>query len=107
MSRATSRYPAASLAADYGQGVVGLLLTGAPLLLLPLSGWVAVPLGVGGALFGAFLLRTALRQATTLHVDAHGLTVEGPLSRLPDLGPRIGPGRRRLAWTDLRTLKLH
>jgi len=104
---AKCRYPVAGLVGDYGRGLAGLLLTGTPLVLLSVTVWVAVPLGLAGTLFSAFLLRTAVRQRTVLHHDEAGLTAIGPLGRIGLVEPFSGLGTRRVVWRDLHGLRLH
>ena len=75
------RYPGASLAADYARGGVGVLLTAGPLLAVPVHAAVAWLLGGAAALFVFFLMRTALRHATVIETDDHGIAARGPISR--------------------------
>ncbi len=87
------RYPARVLAADYARAGFGLAVTAGPLLLLEPAPVVAVVLGAVALLFGAFALRTGLRQATVIE-----LTVDGIRSR--------GPMPCHIPWRDVTQLRL-
>lgn len=107
MTAKICRYPAGVLCADYLRGLVGLSLTGGPLLLLPTVPWVSGALGLGCGLFAAYLVRTALRHGTSLHVDDRALRVTGPFADRPRLAALTGHGNRTLPWSELRGLRLH
>ena len=55
MSSADLRYPRQTLLADYGRASAGVLLCGAPLLLLDVNRWLALILLLGFLLFVATL----------------------------------------------------
>ncbi|MBM3555160.1 MAG: hypothetical protein FJX47_06360 [Alphaproteobacteria bacterium] len=88
------RYPLSSLRLDYLRSVLGLGLTGAPLLLASPGFAMMVTLGSLAALFGAFGVRTALRQATAIEVSDSGIRSMGPM------GSAMG-------WEDIVGLRLH
>ncbi|WP_448191726.1 hypothetical protein [Azospirillum sp. sgz301742] len=73
------RYPPAGLMGDYARAAAGLAMTVSPLLLLTLTVWIAVPLGLAAILFAAFAARTAQRHVTRVVVDEDGVRAEGPL----------------------------
>jgi hypothetical protein len=87
------RYPAASLAADYARGGVGLLLTAGPLLAVPVHPVIGWFLGGAALLFGAFVARTGLRHATVIETDEQGIAAHGPI-------------RKAIAWPALRDVRL-
>ena len=64
MNSADLRYPRQTLVADYSRAATGVVLCGAPLLLLEVNTWLAVLLLAGFGLFTLFLIRTALRHRT-------------------------------------------
>ena len=86
------RYPVVSLVPDGIRALVGLVLTGAPLVALPVAPWFGMVLGVGVVLFGAFGVLTALRVRTRVRVDDEGIDVS--------------PGRGRLGWSRVARVKL-
>ncbi len=86
-------YPARALAGDYARAALGVALTWGPLALVEPLPAVGYALGGLGALFAAFGLRTALRQATRIECSAQGLTVSGPIPQ-------------RLVWSELDGLSL-
>jgi hypothetical protein len=73
------RYPPGPLLGDYARATAGLILTGLPPLLLPLSPWVALPLAVAAGLFVLFAARTAQRHMTVIEMDGTGIYARGPL----------------------------
>lgn len=86
-------YPLSSVYGDYARAAFGLLVTAGPLLLLepaPVLAWILGPLAVLFAWFGA---RTAFRHGYRFEVSDAGIV-------------RRGWTERRLAWDDLRRLKL-
>jgi len=89
----TGRYPAAILRADYLRSAAGLGLTVAPFLVTTPHPVVAVPCLLAAGVFGLFGLRTGLRQATRIRMDATGVIAEGPLPRA-------------IRWDDLRDVRL-
>lgn len=75
------RYPPRSLYADYARAGAGLLLTVGPLVSVPLSPWVAVPLGACALLFLAFALKALLRQLSSIELTDEAVVLHGPVSR--------------------------
>ena len=73
------RYPPGPLLGDYARATAGLVLTGLPPLLLPLSPWVGLPLAVAAGLFVLFAARTAQRHVTIIEMDDNGIHARGPL----------------------------
>ncbi|MEO3435454.1 hypothetical protein [Inquilinus sp. CAU 1745] len=86
-------YSRDSLRADYLRAAAGLLLTALPLILVRPHWIVGLLLGAMALLFLLFLLRTAQRQVTTMHVDDNGIRAEGPMGKA-------------VAWADLSDLRL-
>jgi hypothetical protein len=82
LSSADLRYPRQTLWADYIRAAAGTLLCGLPLLLVEVNRWVALLLGAGFILFGAFLVRTALRQRTRYVLGPDTLCADGPAGSL-------------------------
>ena len=78
MSSADLRYPRQTLWADYFRAASGVVLCGVPLLALDINRWLAVILGAGFVLFGAFFVRTALRQRTRYILSPETLCADGP-----------------------------
>jgi len=72
------RYPQQTLVADYLRAATGVVLCGAPLLLLDVNRWLAALLLAGFGLFALFLLRTALRHQTRFVLSPDSLRAEGP-----------------------------
>ena len=72
------RYPVDALVGDYLRAGAGLLLVGAPLVLVPLNIYVEGALGGLAALFGAFGGLTALRQLRRIEVGEEGIAARGP-----------------------------
>ena len=93
MSSADLRYPRQTLLADYGRAAAGVLLCGAPLMLLDVNRWLALILLLGFLLFAVFLARTALRH--------HTRYVLGPDTLCAD-----GPGGTVVEWTRLDRMRL-
>jgi hypothetical protein len=87
------RYGAAALVPDYLRAAGGVALTAGPLALVDLSSIMAWLLAGLGALFALHGVRTAVRQATVYRLDGQGLSAEGPW-------------RRRVAWADLRGVRV-
>lgn len=90
---ARHRYPASTLVGDYARAGLGLVCTGAPLMLGSINPWIAGAFGVLAVLFAAFGGSTALRQLRTVAVDQDAIALEGPLPR-------------RLDWAALEALSL-
>jgi hypothetical protein len=93
LSSAELRYPRQTLWADYLRAAAGVLLCGAPLLLLEVNRWLAGLLGAGLLLFALFLVRTALRHRTRYVLGPDTLCVDGPAGTLVE-------------WARLDRLKL-
>lgn len=87
------RYPRPALAGDYLRGGAGLLLTGLPLLALPLSPWVAPAFAAAALVFALFTARTVQRQLTIVELGEEGIAAHGPLGAA-------------IRWQDLARLKL-
>ena len=82
MSPADLRYPRQTLCADYVRAGAGVVLCGAPLLLLEVNRWLALILGAGFVLFALFFVRTALRQRTRYVLGPDTLCADGPAGTL-------------------------
>ena len=82
MSSADLRYPRQTLWADYLRAAAGVLLCGAPLLLLDVNRWLAYFLVAGFLLFALFLGRTALRHQTRYILGPDTLCADGPAGTL-------------------------
>ena len=93
MSSAELRYPRQTLWADYMRAAAGVLLCGAPLLLLDVNRWLAGLLLAGFLLFALFLARTALRHRTRYVLGPDTLCADGPAGTLVE-------------WARLDRLKL-
>ena len=87
------RYPPKALIGDYLRAGGGLAITGGPALFLPTAAPVTLVLGSLAALFGIFGLRTARRQFTVIEVSDEAIAL-------------VGAGAKRLAWRDVRQLRL-
>jgi len=93
LSSAELRYPRQTLWADYMRASAGVLLCGAPLLLLDVNRWLAYVLIAGFLLFALFLVRTALRHRTRYVLGPDTLCADGPAGTLVE-------------WARLDRLKL-
>ena len=82
MSSAGLRYPRPTLVADYIRAAAGVVLCGAPLLLLEVNRWLAAILFAGFLLFALFLVRTALRHHTRYVLAPDTLCADGPAGTL-------------------------
>jgi hypothetical protein len=71
------RYPLSALVGDYTRAGAGVLLTGAPLVMLPLNLYVMTILGGLTALFAAFAGATYLRQRCRIVLDADAIAARG------------------------------
>lgn len=78
MNSVDLRYPQQTLVADYLRAASGVVLCGAPLLLLDVNRWLAAFLLAGFGLFALFLIRTALRHQTRFVFGPDSLRAEGP-----------------------------
>lgn len=86
MSSAELRYPRQTLWADYLRATAGVLLCGAPLLLLEVNRWLAYCLAAGFLLFALFLVRTAVRHQTRYILGPDTLCADGPAGTLVEWG---------------------
>jgi hypothetical protein len=93
LSSADLRYPRETLWADYLRAAAGVLLCGAPLLLLDVNRWLAGFLLGGFVLFALFLARTLLRHRTRYVLGPDTLCADGPAGTLVE-------------WARLDRLKL-
>ena len=93
MESSLHRYDRGMLAWDYVRAGAGAAICLAPLAFVETATVMVAVLALLGAVFVVYGLRTALRHRTTVHLSATGLDLEGPW-------------RRRLAWHELRGLKL-
>ena len=93
MTAVDLRYPHRTLMADYGRAAAGVVLCGAPLLLLEVNRWLAVVLVLGFLLFAVFLVRTALRHHTRYLLGNDTLCADGP-------------GGTLVEWSRIDRLKL-
>jgi len=82
LSSADLRYPRQTLWADYVRAGVGVVLCGAPLVLLDVNRWLAMVLLLGFLLFALFLARTALRHHTRYILGPDTLCADGPAGTL-------------------------
>ena len=82
LSSTDLRYPRETLWADYIRAGTGAILCGLPLLLVEVNRWLAVILAAGFILFGAFFVRTALRQRTHYLLGPDSLCADGPAGTL-------------------------
>lgn len=72
------RYPLSALAGDYARAGAGLVLTGTPLILVPLNIYVAGVCAALAALFAAFGGLTVLRHLRAIEVGEAGIAARGP-----------------------------
>lgn len=86
MSSADLRYPRETLWADYLRAAAGVVLCGAPLLLLEVNPWLGAILAAGFVLFTLFLVRTALRHRTRYVLGPDTLCADGPAGTLVEWG---------------------
>jgi hypothetical protein len=93
VNSADLRYPQKTLVADYTRAATGVVLCGAPLLLLDVNRWLVVLLLAGFALFALFLARTALRHRTRYVLGPDTLCADGPAGAMVE-------------WNRLDRLKL-
>ena len=94
MNSASLRYPTGILWADYSRALTGVVLCGAPLLLVDVNRWLGLCLGVGLILFALYGVRTAMRQKTRYTLEADKLCAEGV-------------SRSVVEWARLDRLKLN
>jgi hypothetical protein len=93
VNTADLRYPQQTLVADYMRAATGVVLCGAPLLLLDVNRWLAALLLAGFVLFALFLVRTVLRHRTRYVLGPDTLCADGPAGTLVE-------------WNRLDRLKL-
>lgn len=93
MNSADLRYPQQTLVADYMRAATGVVLCGAPLVLLDVNRWLAALLLAGFVLFALFLVRTVLRHRTRYVLGPDTLCADGPTGTLVE-------------WSRLDRLKL-
>ena len=86
-------YPTGRVYGDYARAAFGLAATAGPLLLLDPAPALAVILAALAALFAWFAARTALRHGYRFELTDQGIV-------------RRGAMERRLAWAELRRIKL-
>jgi hypothetical protein len=91
--KASYRYPAGALAADYLRGGLGLAATAGPLAFVDPTPGLAWILAAAAALFLVYCARTVCRQLTIIELDETGIRASGPL----------GAGIR---WDELRSMRL-
>jgi hypothetical protein len=77
LNSASLRYPTRILWADYARALAGVVLCGAPLLVVEVNHWLGLLLGAGVFLFALYGMRTALRQKTRYTFDADKLCADG------------------------------
>jgi hypothetical protein len=82
LSSTDLRYPRQTLWADYIRAAAGTALCAVPLLALDVNRWLAMVFGAGLLLFGAFFVRTALRQRTRYVLSTDTLCADGPAGAL-------------------------
>jgi len=71
------RYPFGALLGDYARAGAGIMLTGAPLVLIPLNPYVTAILGVLVALFAIFGAATALRHLRRIELAGGTISMTG------------------------------
>ena len=104
------RYPTEALLGDYARAGAGLVLTAAPLVLVPLNLYVASVLGLLAALFAVFGALTLLRQLRRIElndkaIEARGVfPVELPQDALETVSLRYFATRRdgQRGWMELK-----
>jgi len=87
------RYDPATLRWDFVRAAGGALICFAPLVLIEVLPVMVYILGLVGAIFTVFGLRTLNRQMTTVELSREGIRTVGPLAR-------------QVAWNDLNGMKL-
>jgi hypothetical protein len=92
MMSVTLRYGRPALYADYARAAVGVAVCVMPVLFVAANGFTYALAALGG-LFLLFGIRTAVRHMTEIEVDESGIAARGPLGG-------------RIAWDELRRLKL-
>lgn len=77
----THNYPSKELTGDYVRGGIGVLICGAPLVFadsMPVAAWFLIILV---AVFGGFVLRTAIRNFTWIKAEPEGIRTIGILGK--------------------------
>ena len=87
------RHTARTLRADYLRCAAGLAMTAGPIAALPVANGFAWPLGIAAAAFVAYGIQIAINHASPIAMDDTGIARRGPLPR-------------RIAWAELRSLRL-
>jgi hypothetical protein len=87
------RYAREALIAAYARAAAGALVTGGPLVLVPVETAVGIVLAVLAALFLVYGAHTLLRQYTMIVVDDQAILSQGPLGRV-------------VPWRDLSNVRL-
>lgn len=77
----THRYDRGGIMGDLARGGFGLLLTGGPVLFVPMVAWLTYTFAAIAVLFLVYLFRTWLRSATVIEVDDSGIRAAGPFGR--------------------------
>lgn len=89
----THRYQRGAIFGDYARGGIGLAVTGLPLAVTPLATTITVIFGGLATLFGVYLVRTWMRSAQAVEVDAESIR-------------RIGPMSVEIPWVELDSMNL-
>jgi len=89
----THAYPIQAVAGDYLRSAAGLVLTGGPLLAVPLPSPVVILFGCGFALFFVYGVLTGIRQFTHITLTEKGVWRPFPTGRFLD-------------WRSLSAVKL-
>ena len=87
------RYERGAIVWDMARGGLGLLFTGLPLVITPLTTTMTVIFAALATLFGVYVIRTWMRAAQAIEVDAQGIR-------------RTGPMGIAIAWDELETMGL-
>ncbi|WP_281683989.1 hypothetical protein [Thalassobaculum salexigens] len=104
------RYERGAIVWDMARGGLGLLVTGLPLVVTPMATTMTVIFGALATLFGVYVVRTWLRTAQAVEVDADGIRRTGPLeidipwADLDSMGLRYFSTRRdkNAGWMELK-----
>ena len=104
------RYERGAIFWDMARGGLGLVVTGLPLVLTPMATTMTVIFGALATLFGVYVIRTWLRTAQAIEVDAEGIRRTGPLGidipwdDLESMGLRYFSTRRDKngGWMELK-----
>lgn len=104
------RYERGAIVWDMARGGLGLVVTGLPLVVTPMATTMTVIFGGLATLFGVYVIRTWLRAAQAIEVDAEGIHRTGPLrvsipwDELDSMGLRYFSTRRDKGggWMELK-----